>query len=385
MPLALIDRAILRQLLLVGLISGVAMILLMLILKAGALLVLAASTGVSWGTVGSLMLYNMPDQVAQLMPLLTFGTVLWIYARATDDREVVVLLSAGVSPLRLAKPALIFAAITTAIAWTMTLWLIPVSFGAFKDREHEVRAGLASAILQEGQFNPIGRKLVFFFREGQLGGVMQDVLFFDARDKRKDQTIIAERAWMDRSSDELKFLFESGSMQQRPHDGSKPDLIEFERFTLSADAESLGFSKRGGRGINERPIGELLFDEPVPEEAHLLPVFRAHGHNQLVKPLLCVMMTGLALLLILAPAPGRRGAPWWRWPAALTLGASNEWLLLAAVSAAERDLSLLPVIWIAALLPGGLAWWLYLSGRRSRGLRAPRLARSMLAAKRAST
>lgn len=383
--MTLIDRAILRQLLLVGLISGFVMILLMLILKAGALLVLAASTGVSWGTVGSLMLYNIPDQVAQLLPLLTFGTVLWIYARAADDREIVVLLSAGASPLRLARPVLIFAAITAILCWTMTLWLIPLSFGAFKDREHEVRAGLASAILQEGQFNPIGRKLVVFFREGDITGVMQDVLFFDARDKRKEQTIVAERARMERSAEELKFLFENGSMQQSPRDGSQPDLVEFDRFTLSADAASLGFSKRGGRGINERPIDELLFGQPSAQEAHLLPVLRAHGHHQLAKPMLCLMMAGVALLLIMAPAPGRRGPPWWRWPAALTLGAANEWLLLAAVSAAERDLALLPAIWIAALLPGGVAWWLYLSGWRARGLRAPRLSRNVLAAKRAST
>lgn len=384
MPLALIDRTILKQLLLVSLIGGIVMILVMLVVKAGALLVLAASTGVPWSTVGSLMLYNIPDQAAQLLPLLTFGTVLWIYARAIDDREMVVLLSAGTSPARLAKPALVFALITTALAWTMTLWLIPVSFGAFKDREHEVRAGLASAILQEGQFNPIGRKLVVYYRQGNLTGVMQDVLFFDARDKNKDQTIVAERARMERSTDELKFLFESGSVQQSPHDGSQPSLIQFERFTLSADAVSLGFSKRGGRGINERPIGELLFEQPSPQEAHLLPVLRAHGHNQLVQPLLCLSMTGLALLLVMS-APGRRAAPWWRWPAALTSGAANLWLLLAAVSMAERDITLLPVIWIAALLPGCLAWWLYLKAWRGQGLRAPRLPRNVLAPKRAST
>jgi lipopolysaccharide export system permease protein len=384
--LTLIDRSILKQLLLVGLISGLVMIMLMLVLKAGALLVLAASSGVSWGTVGALMLYNVPDQMAQLLPLLTFGTVLWIYARAADDRELVILLSAGTSPLRLARPALVFALVTVALAWTMSLWLIPLSFGAFKDREHEVRAGLASAILQEGRFNPIGRKLVLFFGEGEVGGVMRDVLFYDARDEEKTQVIVAERAWMDRSSDELKFLFESGSLQQRLSDGSAPDLVEFERFSLGADAASLGFSKRGGRGINERPIGELLFAEPVPREAHLLPVLRAHGHHQLVKPLLCVAMTGLALFLVMAPAPGRRAAPWWRWPAALTLGAGNEWLLLAAVSAAERDIALLPLIWVAALLPGALAWWLYLRAWRPRGgLRAARLSRNVLAAKRAGT
>lgn len=384
--MTLIDRSILKQLLLVGLISGLVMIVLMLILRAGALMVLAASTGVSWNTVGSLMLYNLPDQLAQLLPLLTFGTVLWIYARAWDDREVVVLLAAGASPLRLAKPALLFCLLTAVLTWTMTLWLIPLSFGAFKDREHEVRAGLASAILQAGRFNPIGRKLVFFFHEGQLEGVMRNVLFFDARDEDKDRTITAERAWMERSADELKFLFQNGTLQERTADGAAPDLVEFERFTLTADAASLGFAQRRGRGINERPIEELLFATPSPQEAHLLPVLRAHGHNQLAKPLLCVAMTGIALLLVMAPAPARRAAPWWRWPAALTLGAGSEWLLLAAVSAAERDLGLLPAIWVAALLPGGLAWWRYLSGRRGGlGLRAPRLARHLPAAKRAGT
>jgi lipopolysaccharide export system permease protein len=382
--LTLIDRSLLKQMLLVGLISGLVMLTIMLILRAGAIMVLAASSGVSWSTVGSLMLYNLPDQAAQLLPLLTFGTVLWIYARAWDDREVVVLLAAGVSPLRLARPALVFCALTAVLTWTMTLWLIPLSFGAFKDREHEVRAGLASAILQEGRFNPIGRKLVFFFREGQLEGLMRNVLFYDAREEGKSRTIVAERAWMERSTDELKFLFQSGTMQERMHDGTGPDLVAFERFTLTADAASLGFSQRRGRGINERPIDELLFGTPSPQEAHLLPVLRAHGHNQLAKPLFCVMMTGLALLLITAPPPGRRAAPWWRWPAALSVGAGSEWLLLAMVSAAERDLSLLPLIWVAVLLPGSLAWWRYLAGARLR-LRPPRLPGELLPAKRAGT
>ena len=142
-----IDRSILRQLTVVALFSGVTMLLILAFVKASGLLLLFASTAVSWGTLGELLLFSLPDLAGLLVPLLTFGTVLWVYARMADDRELVVLSGAGASPWRLGRPALLFAAVMTLVGWTLMLWLVPLSYGAFKDREYEIRSGLASALL----------------------------------------------------------------------------------------------------------------------------------------------------------------------------------------------------------------------------------------------
>lgn len=376
-----IDRSILRQLTVVALFSGVTMLLILAFVKASGLLLLFASTAVSWGTLGELLLFSLPDLAGLLVPLLTFGTVLWVYARMADDRELVVMSGAGASPWRLGRPALFFAAVMTLVGWTLMLWLVPLSYGAFKDREYEIRSGLASALLEPGRFNPIGGELAVYFRDGDPATTLEGIIIYDIRLPEVRRTIIAESGRLVRDKGGMTFLMENGYVQEREARRTLPRIVGFETFGLSADAESLGFSQRHGRGINERPIDELLFEEPIPEEQHLKSVFRAHGHHQLAQPLLSLALAGAALWLVVAAPPGRRGAPWWRWPAALAVGAGSQWLLVAAASFAERDNALLPGIWIAVLLPGAAAWWLAMKGWRARrgrsgppGTAAPALA-----------
>lgn len=362
--MSILDRLILRQLLVLAAISGAALVLIMGFLKASGLIMLFASSGGSWSLLLELLLYSLPDMAALLLPLLAFGTIFWVYARMVDDREVVVTNSAGLSPLRLARPALLFAAGLSVLAWCMTLWLIPLSYGGFKDREHAIRAGLASAILEPGRFNPVGGSLAIYYAGGSAETALNGVIIYDARTRGLRQTIVAERARMVRGNNELSFILENGSVQRLSRDATVPEIVVFDRFLLAVDAQSLGYASRSGRGINERSIGELLFAEPETEqELRLLPVFRAHGHHQLATPLGCISLAGAALALLLLTPPGRRGAPWWRLPAALGIGAASQWLILASASLAEGDNALLPLIWMAVLLPGAVGWTLLARGR----------------------
>ena len=378
--MTILDRTILRQLLTLALASGVALVLIMSFIKATGLIMLFASSGGSWKLLGELLLYSLPDMAALLLPLLSYGVVLWVYARMADDREIAVMAAAGMSPLRLARPALWFTLVLTLLAWLTTLWLVPLSYGGFKDREHAIRSGLASAILEPGRINPVGSNLAVFYSDGSPEGILRGVIIYDARNPDVRQTIVAERARMVRSEDELSFILESGSVQRLFSGRALPEIIGFGQFTLSADAASLGYSSRSGRGINERSIDELLFEEPADEwERRQVPVFRAHGHHQLATPLGCLALAGAALAMVLLGAPGRRGPPWWRWPAALALGAGSQWIVLAATSLAEGDNALLPLIWLAVLLPGGIGWWLLVRGRGGRLPPAARRAKAMAA------
>lgn len=378
--MTILDRTILRQLLTLALASGIVLVLIMSFLKATGLIMLFASSGGSWKLLGELLLYSLPDMAALLLPLLSFGVVLWVYARMADDRELAVMAGAGMSPIRLGRPALWFTLTLTLVAWLTTLWLVPLSYGGFKDREHAIKSGLASAILEPGRINPVGNSLAVFYSGGSPEALLLGVIIYDARDPQMKQTIVAERARMVRSESELTFILESGSVQRLFVNRALPEIIGFGQFTLTADAESLGYSSRAGRGINERGIDELLFAEPTTAwERRQLPVFRAHGHHQLATPLGCLALAGAALALVLMAPPGRRGPPWWRWPAALAIGAASQWIVLAATSLAEGDNALLPLIWVAVLLPGTIGWWFLLRGRRGRLPPAGRRAKAMAA------
>lgn len=377
--MSILDRTILRQLLLLALSSGIALVMIMSFVKATGLIMLFASSGGSWRLLGEVLLYSLPDMAALLLPLLTFGVTLWVYARMADDRELAVMAGAGLSPLRLARPAMVFALAMTLLAWLTTLWLVPLSYGGFKDREHAIKSGLASAILEPGRVNPVGSSLAIYYSDGSPEGLLQGVIIYDARNPQVRQTIVAERARMVRTEADLTFILEAGSVQRLFRGRVLPEIIGFGQFTLTADAASLGFAGRSGRGVNERTIDELLFAEPVSDwERQRIPMFRAHGHHQLATPLGCLAMAGAALAMVLLARPNRRGPPWWRWPLALGIGAGSQWIVLAATSLAEGDNALLALIWGAVLLPGAVGWWLLARGRGGR-LAPPRRPRPMAA------
>jgi len=384
--MTLMERSILGQLSLLALASGSAMLFLVAFVKAAALMVAFAAGDFSWSAFGELLLYSLPDQAALLLPLVTYGCILWTYARLLDDRELIALSIAGISPAGLARPAVWFALAMMLLTAVTTFWLVPLSFGLFKDREHEIRSGLATALLEPGRVNPVGGDLAVYFRASDAAGALAGVILYDARDPLTRKTVVASRALMQRSGDALVFVLEDGSIQEQADGQPVPRIVVFDNLTVNLDAASLGFRPRSARGVNERPLGELLFGQPGPHEPEMRPVMRAHGHHQLSTPLLCLSLAGAALWLVLAPPAGRRAPPWWRWPAALALGAASQWLIVAAASLAESDNSLLAAIWLAVLLPGLVGWRALLKRPRPRrrGSAGPRQP-AALAAKRAGS
>ena len=60
-----------------------------------------------------LTLMLMPTWLSIVLPIAAFAATLFVYNKMTNDREMVVLAAAGLSPLRLAVPALVVAVATT--------------------------------------------------------------------------------------------------------------------------------------------------------------------------------------------------------------------------------------------------------------------------------
>ena len=58
----------------------------------------------------------MPTWLSVVLPIAAFAATVFVYNRLTNDREMVVMSAAGISPTRLARPALLIAVLTTAFA-----------------------------------------------------------------------------------------------------------------------------------------------------------------------------------------------------------------------------------------------------------------------------
>ncbi|MGH7030779.1 MAG: LptF/LptG family permease, partial [Stellaceae bacterium] len=92
----------------------------------------------------------LPRFLDIVLPIGVFIAVLFTFNRMTAESELVVMRAAGLSPMALAKPVLILAAIAFAALMSLSLYFLPVADQAFRDMQFEIRNRFVSSLIQEG-------------------------------------------------------------------------------------------------------------------------------------------------------------------------------------------------------------------------------------------
>ena len=69
-----------------------------------------------------LSMLQVPNFLVHIIPISIFIATLFVYSRLNSDRELIVMRAAGLSPLSLAKPALLIAFVAMLLGYALTLY-----------------------------------------------------------------------------------------------------------------------------------------------------------------------------------------------------------------------------------------------------------------------
>lgn len=357
--LPLRERYILRQLFfgLLGLTTGaIALIWLMQSLRFVSLVV---DRGLSLRVFLQLTSLMIPSFLAVILPITTFLVVLFGYQRMAGDRELTVMQAAGLSPFQLARPALGCAATTTLLCYILNLWLVPVSFHAFKRYEFEIRNRMAAFLLQDGVFTQLSKDMTVYVRSRDRDGEMHGVFVEDDRQPQARATIIAERGSMIVVNNQPRVVLFNGSRQEIDHHTGRLNVLAFDRNSI--DLTTRRQSQTEIRDASELSLRELFHPDPRTVPHRDWGKFAVEGWRRLTSPLTTLSFTMIALVAILGGAFSRHGSV--KRPIAAILGVVGLMALsLMLQNFAGRNLHLVPLLWLAAILPA-LGCSLYLFGR----------------------
>ena len=267
---------------------------------------LIINRGLSFFTFLHLTLLLMPSFLAILLPIALFCAVVYTYHRLTIDSEIVVLRAAGLSPLALAKPALILAGVMTLICYAITLYFQPAGFREFKDRQFTIRGDYSHILLQEGTFNTLGDGLTVYIRAREPNGVVKGILVHDNRDRTAPVTMMAESGFLVRTPSGPRLSLINGNRQTLDADGGGLALLYFDRYNI--DLADL-IDDQGGRWREprERYLHELFGAPKDANDKFYLTKLRAEGHHRLVSPLFSIVSALLGLAALLGGEFSRRG------------------------------------------------------------------------------
>ena len=123
----------------------------------------------------------LPSFLGIVLPVAAFCAVLFVYNRLTMDSEMVVLRAAGLSHLQLARPAIITALGVSLVVYSITLYLQPLSYRAFKDLQYQIRHDYSTVLLREGHFNTMSDGVTVYVRERSADDELRGILVHDER------------------------------------------------------------------------------------------------------------------------------------------------------------------------------------------------------------
>jgi lipopolysaccharide export system permease protein len=318
------------------------------------------SRGISFGSFLELTLLLVPSLLLFVLPFALLCAVLYVYYRLMMDSEILVLASAGLSRFQLAKPAFNVAVGFTALAYAISLWLLPVSYREFKDMQLYLRDNYASLLLQEDVFNSPVDGLTVFIRERDADGILHGIIVHDSRDETKPPiTMMAEEGRLEQTPQGPRFMLYHGN-RQTVEDG-KLSFLNFDQYALDINFYAAGGHDRM-RQPEEMYLNELLFPDATGEEAARLV---AEGHNRITWPLFCLGMTLFGVSVLLSGEFNRRGQ-WQRVTAVVLLSGLSLSASVGLLNLSVHQPWMLALMYAnVALLIGVSIWLLGREPRRS--------------------
>ncbi len=246
----------------------------------------------------------LPRFLDIVLPIGVFIAVLLTFNRLSTESELVVMRSAGLGPMSLARPVLILAAIAFVLLMSFSLYLLPVTSRAFKDLQFEIRNRFVSSLIQEGTFTTVSDKLTIYIRNRDADGDVVGLLINDSRDPQRPITILAERAAFVDTPAGSRIIMLNGDRQEFDMQTRKLSVLTFQRYTLDLgslqDAPVVRF-----RGAEERFLGELLF--PTTHDPVVRRSFIMEAHQRLLIPLSVLSFSLIPLACLLPGEFSRRG------------------------------------------------------------------------------
>jgi lipopolysaccharide export system permease protein len=366
--MASLERYILRQCFGVMIFVTAALSAAIWLAQSLRLIDLIVNRGLSIEVFLYLALLILPRFLDIVLPIGVFIAVLFTFNRLAAESELVVMRSAGVSHLALAKPVLILATIAFLILMSLSAYFLPASNRAFKDMQFEIRNRFVSSLIQEGTFTTISDKLTIYIRSRDERGEVVGLLINDNREPHRPVTILAERGLFADTPAGSRIVMVNGNRQQFDPETRKLSLLTFDRYTLDLDSLHDAPIVRF-REAQERFLDELFFP-PADTDPALRLGFIIEAHQRILIPVSALSFSVIPLACLLPGEFNRRGQLK-RALLAIVLAFLFELLGIGVNDLASRVSAAIPLMYATGLLPFVLGLGLLMRGSLRLNFRRP--------------
>ncbi|MCC6006158.1 MAG: LptF/LptG family permease [Rhodobacteraceae bacterium] len=349
------DRYVLSQLMLSFGFFALVLIAVYWVNRATGIFDSLAASGHTLRAFATYMALFLPQVVAITLPVSALVASVIVTRRLAEDRELVVLQTAGTGPFRLARPYVMFGLVVALLAGLLAHVFVPQSRAQLLELERELAADTAVRLIQPGRFVHPAPGVSLFVRGVEESGALTQLFLHDGRDEDSPGTYVARRAVLVADGVQARLIMSDGVLMTLMQPGTRMRTVHFNEASLDLSAFLPPPAPRRATPRDYPTLATLFPDDEMLATTGLdRAVFLFEAHDRLVQPILPLVLPVLSFAILLAGGFSRTGL--WR-PVALVTVAAVLIVLAgnAARTAAIRDLSLWPLLYAPGLAAGLLA------------------------------
>lgn len=213
--------------------------------------------------------------------------------------------NSGLNYLKMAQPAIFLSIFLTLICYSISLYLLPLSYGKLKSNLESLKEGYTTSLLHSQAFNPISKHVTLYFDKKLKDSTLNGLVIFDYRELDKPAIIFAKYGKIIIKQNNFIFRLLKGSRQTTSVEGHI-NLMNFDDLIVNIQTTTAK-RERTSSDIQEKYLNEL-FNPNIEEDILRVSKFRSEGHQRLAWPLFNIILVMVSLAIIIPSAYNRRAS-----------------------------------------------------------------------------
>lgn len=173
----------------------------------------------------------IPPVLQGVIALSGFAAAVFVTNRLFSESELVIMMSAGRGPFRLAVPYLVFGVLCFFLLSVMAHFLSPVASEKFSQRQFEIRQEFIAQIVKEGEFISPDETVTLFFGFTGANGELRDVLIRETDEDGNETLYTSLNGQVVQDTSSAKIVLLDGSVQRLDNITGALGVVQFDSFS----------------------------------------------------------------------------------------------------------------------------------------------------------
>lgn len=245
----------------------------------------------------------IPSLLFMILPIITVISIIVVYSRLQEERQLIIFQSAGLSNFHLAKPALYLTILISIFSAYISAYLMPYSYNKLKEETSSFQKGYVTNIIEARTFNQLSATSTIYIDRKHSDGLMDGVIFFDNKIPKNRTIFFAKQGKIITTPDNAKFELIDGIRHSYDKNGKLTKLY-FDTLSVSITNDTSEEKSRNKTSF-ELYLSEMLWPDSslaIEKQNRLI----ADGHIRIIWPLFNFAFVFLALSIFLKQPYNRK-------------------------------------------------------------------------------